>query len=539
MQPQGIIGQRANVMVSKQIIIVLVLLLIPVILSNVYAIPCTMYIVEVPDKDSSLVELGYVVDGDTIRLKNGTYVRLVGYDAYEANTELGQEAKSQLEQLCKTPIFLDRDDLEPYDKYGRVLGYLWCPNMSIYFSDGELSHNINVNKWFLTEGKKYVYRTLYIPPDEHPYWTWLTRHTVYLPPYTSVHFYNMTKKEFYSSREVVSLLSGRYIARIECATCNLSYTNYTILDLISDVSREVRISTNFYFMVVRGMDNRIYYTFCNMSKCAGYPLGPVWGMLPGSTVDALTVTRGLNSSLLLLALRGRDSGIYMGYMDGVAGTFSGWIKLPGSTLSKPVVAVDRLNNKIFAVVRGANNKIYYAVYDQSKGNWSGWKSLPGSTVDAPAVAVAGGKLHIVVRGSDGRSIWYGQLDARTESFSGWTRLPGSTPSAPSLSSSEDGSYMVLSVRGMDNRIYLKLWSEGKWSDWVRIPTGSTSQPPGVLVGSSPLHVHVSVVGMDNRSIYYTALEVNWSTLSVESLCTWTKLPGSTPSTPALSLEPVP
>ena len=92
---------------------------------------CNYYIFEVPDADSTSVELWYVVDGDTVRLSNGTYVRLVGYDAYELSEPMGLEAKQALEDLCRAWwgarwAWLDVDDLEPRDEYGRLLGYLWC-----------------------------------------------------------------------------------------------------------------------------------------------------------------------------------------------------------------------------------------------------------------------------------------------------------------------------------------------------------------------------------------------------------------------------
>ena len=85
-----------------------------------------------PGSDSAPVPLWYVVDGDTVRLSNGTYVRLVGYDAYELSELMGPEAKQALESLCRWALqgseaALDMDDLEPRDKYGRLLGTSGAP----------------------------------------------------------------------------------------------------------------------------------------------------------------------------------------------------------------------------------------------------------------------------------------------------------------------------------------------------------------------------------------------------------------------------
>jgi len=60
---------------------------------------CNYYLFEVPDADSVLMQLWYVIDGDTVRLANGTYVRLVGYDSYELSEAMGPEAKPSARKL--------------------------------------------------------------------------------------------------------------------------------------------------------------------------------------------------------------------------------------------------------------------------------------------------------------------------------------------------------------------------------------------------------------------------------------------------------
>jgi micrococcal nuclease len=69
----------------------------------------------------------YVVDGDTIRLRNGTYVRLVQIDAPEHDECFGTAATRALKRLLPpgTVIRLVADPrLDRVDAYGRFLRYV-------------------------------------------------------------------------------------------------------------------------------------------------------------------------------------------------------------------------------------------------------------------------------------------------------------------------------------------------------------------------------------------------------------------------------
>jgi hypothetical protein len=264
-------------------------------------------------------------------------------------------------------------------------------------------------------------------------------------------------------------------------------------------------------LVVRGMSDGIYYRWLTSSWSP-------WVSLPGSTVDTPAVAEFGDS--LLLAVRGRDNGIWYSSIKLSSGEFTGWRSLPGSTPSRPAIAVDAKNSKVYLVVRGGNNGIYY-----SELGGPGWIQLPGSTIDAPAAAVAGNRLHIVVRGSDGLSIYHGQLDLSTGKWLGRNQIPGSTPSAPSLAS--NGTHLFLAVRGGDNRVYIKVWS-GAWGLWERIPTGSTPSSPSITWYNGKLYVFVR---SSTNAIYYC-----WKTESGQWE-SWRQLSGSTPSTPAFTAPP--
>lgn len=77
------------------------------------------------------VEVARVIDGDTVVLTTGQRVRLVGINAPEVavagkpGQSGGQGAKTRLEELVKPGGLSMEGALEPADKYGRRLGYLF------------------------------------------------------------------------------------------------------------------------------------------------------------------------------------------------------------------------------------------------------------------------------------------------------------------------------------------------------------------------------------------------------------------------------
>lgn len=80
------------------------------------------------------VQLEEVIDGDTIKVSiwgDIFPIRLIGYDAPEMDFEWGEhdeyatEAKDYLEEILSRSIYLQFDDIERVDSYGRVLAYIW------------------------------------------------------------------------------------------------------------------------------------------------------------------------------------------------------------------------------------------------------------------------------------------------------------------------------------------------------------------------------------------------------------------------------
>jgi endonuclease YncB( thermonuclease family) len=87
----------------------------------------------------------YVIDGDTFDCESVGRVRLDDINAPELDQTGGQEAKNALRELVLYKrVYLDIDDLEPRDKYGRVVAVVY-----VRFNE---THLLNVNKWLVEKG---------------------------------------------------------------------------------------------------------------------------------------------------------------------------------------------------------------------------------------------------------------------------------------------------------------------------------------------------------------------------------------------------
>jgi hypothetical protein len=284
-------------------------------------------------------------------------------------------------------------------------------------------------------------------------------------------------------------------------------------NLVAVFKRQVTPTVN-VIVVVSGLDGRIYYRTC-LTGCSYIRLAS--GSTP-NTPAAVYV-----GGKLYIAVRGGDGSVYFGRVDSIGSSSVVWQKLPGSTPSRPALATD--GSKIYLVVRGGDNRIYVNVYDTASGTWSGWKPLKsGSTVKGPAAVYMGGKLHLVVVGADGKSIYHGQVDPSTLSVT-WAPVSGSTDVEPSLAT--DGSRLYLSVKGLDYRVYVRVWS-GSWSGWERVPTGSTPSSPAATYWSNNLYL---IVRGGDSSICYTRR------LGANSYDAWKQLGGSTLNAPSATPGP--
>ncbi len=69
--------------------------------------------------------VAYVVDGDTIRLKSGAYVRLIGIDTPEVGQCGYRAAKRKLDKMIGSTVRLvNPSSVQDKDRYGRLLRYV-------------------------------------------------------------------------------------------------------------------------------------------------------------------------------------------------------------------------------------------------------------------------------------------------------------------------------------------------------------------------------------------------------------------------------
>lgn len=280
------------------------------------------------------------------------------------------------------------------------------------------------------------------------------------------------------------------------------------------------------YLVVRGLNNRIYYRLYNSSS--GSWKG--WNVVPnGATCDSPVAAA--YSGKLYIIVRGMDGqSLWFGWINLTDKSFHDWTKLSGLTPSTPTLTSN--GTALYLVVRGMNNRIYYRFYDCVSDTWEEWNAVPtGATCDSPAAAMLGGNLSIVVRGMDEYSLWHGSVNLTTEVFQGWTRLPGQTSSVPTLTSNQTLNRLYLVVRGLNDRIYYNAWNGVGWEGWIALPTGTTCDGPATAVIGDRLHFVVR--GMDGNTLWHGYLE---DPADPESFSGWSWLSGATSSAPTLTVE---
>lgn len=106
----------------------------------------------------------HIIDGDTILLENGQKVRISLTNTPEIYQSGYNEAMQFTANLCPvgTTVFVDQDDMQPYDKFNRLLGKVICGNKIL---NAELLYNAHAN--ILTQ---------YCPTSEFANESWATRY---------------------------------------------------------------------------------------------------------------------------------------------------------------------------------------------------------------------------------------------------------------------------------------------------------------------------------------------------------------------------
>lgn len=79
----------------------------------------------------TFAEVSDIIDGDTIKLKDGKVVRLIGINAPETYQPYYKEAKEKLRELIYRKTVRLESDLKSKDEYGRLLRYVFVNNLFI------------------------------------------------------------------------------------------------------------------------------------------------------------------------------------------------------------------------------------------------------------------------------------------------------------------------------------------------------------------------------------------------------------------------
>jgi parallel beta-helix repeat protein len=205
-----------------------------------------------------------------------------------------------------------------------------------------------------------------------------------------------------------------------------SFSGWVYLDGASSSAPTLTSDDTTMCLVVRGLDNAIYYrTFNPFSNNWN-----AWSSLPGTTCDSPSAA--LLDGKLHIVVRGLDgNSLWHSTTDIASDAFSGWQIVEGATNSKPTLTASDGNDQVYLVVRGLDSVIYYKTWTAQ--GWLGWSAImQGISCDGPAATTNENKLYLIVRGADGNSIYYGAVQLPTKAFSGWTNLSGITPSKPTL-----------------------------------------------------------------------------------------------------------
>jgi hypothetical protein len=290
-------------------------------------------------------------------------------------------------------------------------------------------------------------------------------------------------------------------------------------------------------LVVRGATNHVYAAIWNSSTSTWRP----WTDLGGSTNDAPAIAFNWEYSYpywwgFHIVVRGMDNKLYYksysaNTVDGLKPSWSSWISLGGSTATQPVLvsSLDEAGmvGRLDLVVRGMDDKPYHKHWTHDSGWSSTWDTPGGKTPDRPAVSVLNQTLQLVVRGMT-NGIYWNYLNFSTGLWKGWATIPGTTPSGPALGAYLADNRMDLVVRGMNNVPYHKSWTKaGGWSSsWDSLGGSTPDRPvvgydwPSYATSYFPIYVRGNN-GIVYRNNYFwgTATWTGWSTFCSGSLAT--------------------
>lgn len=180
----------------------------------------------------------------------------------------------------------------------------------------------------------------------------------------------------------------------------------------------------------------------------------------------------------------------------------------------------RPSPSILAAVRGSDGNVYWSTFNIA---WSNWLFLNGNTLSSPALCSSGpGSVEVVVRGSD--NAIYHKSFSNGVWASSWDGPGGGTSDQPACAVLNGVLYVV--VRGNDDSLYVssRTVPSGSWSPWVGL-AGWTGSAPTLVASADAARLDLVVRGADQQIYHKAFVSGAWSP-------SWDSLGGSTSDVPA-------
>ena len=264
-------------------------------------------------------------------------------------------------------------------------------------------------------------------------------------------------------------------------------------------------------VVVAGMDGKFYH---KIQLAGSWYSWQQWHQIGGSFTGIFpSLVRTLDGRIDLI-VRANDGSLRHNYWQGGESwnyESGGWDTSPGgATADRPALAYDSSISTLYVFVRGMDGSIYHRDLTVNTGVWDIWRQLPGYVLSTPAVVADSGRLDLLVRGGS-NTIWHGyRTSAEAPNVVHWDQLPGATIDAPveCYRFTNAGPMLEVVVRGMDAGLYHNTLNiqTGQWASWTKIP-GSTPSTPAMLVNPDwNDEIYLWVRGNDNR-IYFASILV--------------------------------
>jgi len=148
---------------------------------------------------------------------------------------------------------------------------------------------------------------------------------------------------------------------------------YTVPTGSTPDSPEAAMLGNNLHIIVRGMDGSSLWDI--IVGCDGTVVRD-WRQLSGAT-SSKPALASQGSDTLFLVVRGLDNGIYYRSYTGSTDSWADWKALPGATIDGPGATVS--GTQLYVVVRGADGNTLWC--------WDGnsWTMLSGATPSAPTL----------------------------------------------------------------------------------------------------------------------------------------------------------